>query len=172
MAIIERTRKDGEKIYCYEGLDKDELYSAAGELLESVKIYIGQVSDLEYNELSCNYNALLESIVRIDKRKDYFMIFHNDTEVNENRAIALQAYWILKFKPFSIRSAQLSRKYPYVNELIAAFLLLSCVKESSDRSKPVKFNVSTGFVGKLYYAMRYWDLSKEALMLVTEALNE
>ena len=172
MSIVEKERKGGGNAYCYKSPDENTLYEMAGDFLETVKLYTDAISDLGYKELRCDYTALMESIVRVDKRKDYFMIFHNDTNVNENRVSALQAYWIIKFKPFSIHTASIARKYPHINELIATFLIISSVKETSCREISMEFLISPKYIFKLHYALRYWDLSKESLILVTETLSE
>ena len=107
MAIVKIDKENGQVSYHYDDPGRDLLYDMASELLETVKEYVNLIKDLGYKELSCNFSLLLESIVRVDKRKDYFMIFHDDTDINENRISALQAYWIVKFKPFLIRSLEL-----------------------------------------------------------------
>lgn len=45
-----------------------------------------------------------EVFIRIDKRRDYFIIFHDETYINEIREASLLAYWLIKFKPFNIVS--------------------------------------------------------------------
>lgn len=132
------------------------------------------IHNLTQNDIIINKNALGKLIGRVDKRKQYFIIFHDETYINEIKEMALFAYWIIKFSPFTIKfdkndgSLQGFR----INEGFAAFIIFGTVKEVCKRSKKKRLNISKEYCEKLMYALKYWDLSKEALILVAETLNE
>lgn len=117
---------------------------------------------------------LTESFVRIDKRKDYFIIFHDDTDMNEIKETALLVYWLLKFKPFRIKDSNvlMHKKYRHINEAFSLFLIYSVLKQESVCHENVVFHISKEYNDKMMYAFRHWDISKEALMLVLESLCE
>lgn len=168
MAITENR----EGIYKYKELDRDSLYGKMSEFLEVVKIYIDTLPDIRMSDLSCNFVSLSEMIVRIDKRKDYFSIFHDNTSMNEVKEVSLMTYWVIKFRPFSFKDYSVNINCPYINELVAAFLLLSIIKSETLQKKRIVFPVSSEYVSKLLYALRFWDLSKESIMLIGETLCE
>lgn len=71
-----------------------------------------------------NSYALIDAIVRVDKRKAYFYCFHN-MDINENKEVALYAYWIIKFKPFVILDNRYNdeKSSSYINELFATYII-------------------------------------------------
>lgn len=174
MAIVEQIKKDGSKVHQYQQPDDEVLYEELALLLDSLEIYVKKQPDLLFQNIVVDTTALAELFVRIDKRKDYFIIFHDDTEINEIKEAALTAYWILKFKPFSIKSDNpvLLRKYSQINEAFAVFVLYSTIKEETKRIAGMDFSISKEYNQKIMYAFKYWDISKEALMLIAESLCE
>ena len=105
MALIEYETVDGRKIHKYEQPSDEILYDKVSLLLDSLELYVNKHDDLNFeNNIVVDAPAVAEIFVRVDKRKDYFIIFHDDTDMNEIKEAALMAYWILKFKPFSVKS--------------------------------------------------------------------
>ena len=45
---------------------------------------------------------LFEVIRRLDKRRVYYKVFHDLTDINEFKYIAIQCYWINTLKPFMV----------------------------------------------------------------------
>lgn len=170
MAIIAENN-DGRQSYKYKALDMDELYARASELLEVCRVYVENCPDLEWKDISCDFPSLFEIIIRVDKRKDYFNVFHEHTEINEAKEAALLAYWILKFRPFS-KSEKSTKRYDNINEIFSVFILFSAIKKETKRGNGKRFTMSREYIRKLSYAFRYWDISKEAMMLVSESLSE
>ena len=165
MSIAEKFDDQGKKIYKYQQPEWEILYERVAQLLDVFGEYIAVHDDLTINE---------ELLVRIDKRKDYFMIFHDNTDMNEIKEAALLAYWILKFKPFKLKVDDIDRrkKYGQINEAFAVYVLYSAVKEEANRIPGMSFSISSEYNRKIMYAFRFWDLSKESLILVTETLCE
>ena len=175
MSIIETTdKKTGEKIYKYQEPEWKILYEKLASLLDSFGSYVKAHNDLSLDDVKIDEPMLAELLVRIDKRKDYFIIFHDDTEMNEIKEAALMAYWLLKFKPFSIKESrsELHIKYGKINEAFAVFVLYSAIREETENVPNMKFSISKEYNKKIMYGFKYWDISKEALMLIAESLCE
>lgn len=175
MTIIKTTdEKTGKKVYKYRQPEWKILYDKLALLLDSFGEYVNAHKDLTLEDVNVDEPMLTEILVRIDKRKDYFIIFHDDTEMNEIKEAALVAYWLLKFKPFSIKESRsnLHIKYGQINEAFATFVLYSAIKEETKRVPNMKFGISKEFNKKIMYGFKFWDISKEALMLISESLSE
>ncbi|MBR2431092.1 hypothetical protein IKB17_06500 [bacterium] len=172
MAIIEKIKENGEKVYQYDGLSEDVLYDMISELAEILGKYVSKLKNIDLEDVRLDEALVGEAYTRVDKRRDYFVVFHDDTQMNELKETALLVYWILKFKPIRIVNDELQKKYPYINENFAVFLIYSTIKEETTRNPQMIFSVSKDYTSKLSYALKYWDLDKEALMLVMESLCE
>ena len=174
MAIVECVREDGSKCYKYTGPQSNKLYETLSIVLDALECYVNKTGDLNFADIEVDPILLTESFVRIDKRKDYFIIFHDDTDMNEIKETALLIYWLLKFRPFKVKEANIlmHKKYRHINEAFSLFLIYSVLKQESVCHKNVIFHISKEYNDKLMYAFRYWDISKEALMLVLESLCE
>lgn len=113
-------------------------------------------------------------ILRVDKRESYFLIYHKQTHINEIKQAALVAYWILKFKPFMVVSDDpvISHQFNRINEGFAAFYLFSALKQYAIEKGCTVKKMSNRLTEELMYAFTYWDLSKEALILIAETIGE
>ena len=172
MAIVEKVRETGEKYYIYDGLSEDVLFGMVEELAETLNKYVEKINGLTLDDMRLDDALIGEAYSRVDKRKDYFIIYHDDTQMNELKETALLVYWLLKFKPISIVNEELHKKYPYINETFAVFLIYSTIKEETKRQPDKEFRVSKEYTQKLSYALKFWDLDKEALILIIESLCE
>jgi hypothetical protein len=136
------------------------------------KIYAWFESYLSLHSLSIasiqtNFNLLGDTIVRVIKRKDYYEVFHEGVQLNEAKEAALLAYWIIKYRPFSvvIEKSETVQANLRINEGFAAFIIFSSAINGGNLLSPA-------YVNTLMYAFQYWDLSKEAIMLIAETLYE
>ena len=176
MAIKKARQQSGKESYVYRGLSKDELYEQMTKLLDALSIYLDSGnSKISLSDIKANAKLLSELMIRVDKRKDYFRIFHSGTEINEQKEAALLAYWIVKFRPFSLKESVeplLAEEYANINEVFAIFIILSVAKKISMGSNNETFSVSSDFLRRLTYAFKYWDMSKESVMLLVEAFCE
>lgn len=169
MPICEEIRTDGSKAYRYATPDDSVLYNRLCALAESLEAYISSIHDLRFpDDVVLDPKAIGEIIVRVDKRRDYFLVFHDQTEMNEIKEAALYAYWILKFRPISVSNP----KYNNINDTFALFMIFSMVKRKRRLVGKKDFPLSKDYVNKLSYAFAYWDLSKEALIVLAETLCE
>ena len=88
--------------------------------------------EIEKYNIQINYVLLLNIFVRIDERKDYFMYFHSEDDsmhMSLGKEIALEAYWISKYKPLRIteidNEVEFTKKYKVtINDVIAAMLIV------------------------------------------------
>ena len=77
----------------------------------------------------------------------------------------------MKFKPVrvvNIENNETIEKYNHINEMFAAFLIFSTIREKTGKN----IKLSDEYVKELMYAFKYWDISKEALILIAETLSE
>ena len=112
MAIIEGTNSDGTKYYQYQQPDREILRKRFNELLERLEELVKCLPELNFDveDLAINGRILGDIIVRVDKRSDYFLIFHEQTHISEIKKAALYAYWILKLKPLSVVSPIIEKR--------------------------------------------------------------
>lgn len=169
--IKERQGKEGNAIYVYQDpLDEKKKEFFEG-LISTFKQY-AEDNDIDTSKVEFDFKLINEIFIRVDKREDYYIIFHEETYLSEVRRVALIAFWLLKFKPFLITSDEGKDYNLNINCGFAAYIVLSAVSEDIEREYEGKkrFCIDTEYISKLRYAFKYWDLSKEALMLLAETL--
>lgn len=169
--IVEAKGKNGEKIHKYEGPSNKKKKELFDKLISTFGDYLNS-NGIEVHKVEFDFKLINEINIRVDKRRDYYIIFHDETYINEVRETALIAFWILKFKPFLITSQE-GKDYNFnINCGFAAYLILSSVSEYIERESKGKKEISINeeYLKKLKYALKYWDLSKESLMLLAETL--
>ncbi len=172
--MIEEIQKDnGKKVYKYKAPSQEDKFKYLSDISDIFDDYLESLN-FESSKVSLNYKLINEVFIRIDKRKDYFLIYHDETYINEVREAALLAYWILKFKPFTINSAETSDYNININCGFAAYVIFcavdECVKRKTKGKKGVE--LSDEYIEKFKYALKYWDIGKEAMMLIAETLCE
>lgn len=170
MAIV---CKDGTEKIVYVAPPQDALEAKSESLLNEFMKY-ARIHELSEEEI-CIQKALIPRIIlRVDKREGYFMVFHEQTRINEIKQAALTAYWILKFRPFMINTLDLHRANHFrrINEGFAAFYLISAFKQYSIEKGNKIIDISDRLINEILYAFSYWDLSKESMILVAESIGE
>ena len=169
--IKETNGKCGKKIYVYEPPKLEEKEKKFKKLIELFYKF-AEGEGIDHSKVEFDFKLINELNIRVDKRKDYYIIFHKETYLSEVRESALLAFWILKFKPFLIESKDGRDNSLNINCAFAQYILLSAVSECIHRESngKEKFKVNDKYLDKLGYAFKYWDLSKEALMLIAETL--
>lgn len=172
MPIEELKNNNGEVYYGYVPLSSEDSYKEYKRWMD-VFWHYSDANELPREMIRTNTAALGELITRVDKRKEYFIVFCEGTKLSDIREAALVAYWILKLKPFFVcgDDPMDQRNTLRINEGFAAYIIFSALKAHSKREK-LKFSVSEAYKDKLLYAIRYWDFSKEALMMLAESLCE
>lgn len=115
------------------------------------------------------YN-LIECVERVSKRKFYFKVFHGVEHLAEFKEVALLCFWLCKLKPFVVTKPE-SPLCASTNELFCIHLIYSmldaCKKHSDNFHYPDSITIKN-----LIYALKYQDLSKEALIQYMECLAQ
>jgi len=139
-------------------------------LMNKIPQYLHNISTVlkigNLNDLLVDQEALYEIITRVEMRRVYFHIYH-PIEMGELNEGALICFWILKLMPFkheTISTPLLNAKIAYT--LFSNMLFYVAAKTNPKR----KVNVKSDLMNNTFYAFRYRDLSKEAIMALAESL--
>lgn len=171
--IVESYDEDGNRQYEYKVPSKEYKKKYFDDLIEMFEDYT-ESKDFDAESVEYDFELINEIYIRVDKRKDYYWIFHK-TKLNEIREAALTAFWILKFKPFLIIDQEKCRMEFNVNTGFAAYIILSAAGEYISRiyGEGKTFEIKDEeFLTRFRYSLKYWDLSKESLMMIAESLCE
>lgn len=165
--------KQKEGVITYISPEQKILLKKSNDLIKQFTKYAVQ-HELAPKDILIQHALIPRIILRVDKREGYFMIFHESTRINEIKQAALMAYWILKFKPFMIITDDpiKANKFRRINEGFAAFYMLSAFKQYATQQGNTVVAMSDRLVDELMYAFTYWDLSKEAGILIAETIGE
>ncbi|MHC6203035.1 hypothetical protein ACYULU_07560 [Breznakiellaceae bacterium SP9] len=161
------SKKDDFPIY--SGAEKAVIRHLMGKL-EQYLSNIVEVLRIESlikssDEISYTGEVLFELLNRVEMRKIYFHVFHKGMDMGELNEGCLLCFWILKFMPFEHETIPTQ----VLNVKIALCLFLNMLTYvASKRNKTV--NKSMEIIRQLSYTFKYRDLSKEALMMIAEAL--
>ncbi|MCL2155832.1 MAG: hypothetical protein FWH53_09235 [Leptospirales bacterium] len=120
---------------------------------------------IDHGELEACREIIYEIIERVEKRRVYFHIYYEDCVMGELNEGALICFWILKFHPFKYSKFGNNA----LNAKIALFLFINMLCFYAN-SKNIKLKPSGKICEDIYYAFRFRDLSKEAIMLLAESL--
>ena len=171
--IVEVSLDGGGVRYEYQAPSPNEKLTYFRNLV-SVFEQFAETINLNIEDVDFDFKLMNEVNIRVDKRKDYYIIFH-DTKLNEVREAALTAFWILKFKPFLVTKHEEDQKELNINCGFAAYLILSAVREFICRKyggdKTFSIN-DEEYLQRFRYSLKYWDLSKESMMMIAETLCE
>jgi len=159
----------------YQQMPIDELYSEAVLWENRVQIFLktaGYPDDLKY---IVDVRAVVEIIIRLDKRMAYYSFFHNGSRIHEMKRVGILVYWLLKFKPFTIVDDRITDGTFNVteatfelNELFAAYLVYSGLLALGKlKTTPKK---SDELHRTLLYAFKYRELSQDSMMTLTYSL--
>jgi hypothetical protein len=110
-------------------------------------------------------DVLLEVLERVEKRRIYFHVFHDKLQMGELNEGALICFWILKLHPFYHPRASAESLNACLAVCVLAVVVYYVACTQGKRANFTKANIES-----IYYAFRYRDLSKEAIMLLAESL--
>jgi hypothetical protein len=146
----------------FSPLDKETVQG----LLSKLNFYLEKfIVTAGITDLNVHHEILYDIFERIEKRRIYFHIFYNGCRMGELNEGALMCFWIVKRAPFT------SSKIPAstLNAEIAVsifFKILFYVAQARRK----KVNSTKQIVDDLFYAFRFRDLSKEAIMALAESM--
>ncbi len=146
------------------------------EEMEKIKISFYEFVKGEDENLSqhteyidINERNLIEAIVRTFKRKEYYKYFHNIDSISELKQASLLCFWIMKLKPFTVLLDD-SLLRASVNEKFALNIILSTIQYLV-WSKGLTFKMpDRSLIQDIIYSFKYRDLSKEAIMMLSDSL--
>ena len=153
-----------EEFPIFTSLDKETVQI----MLAKMSSYLHNISDIikiDYRKIDTSMNTMYEIIERVEKRRVYFHIYHNGCKMGELNEGALMCFWILKLNPFHLNGIANNIS----NARIALCLLMNMLHYHTQKEK-IKLNITENMVNDIYYAFRFRDLSKEAIMILAESL--
>jgi hypothetical protein len=114
--------------------------------------------------------ALIDIIIRVDKRKAYYQCFHS-MEIDECKEIALYAYWILKLRPFTITDEAYKNKYDAcnINEAFVIYLI-GFILEQTKRIERTE-NINNSYSRFLEYSFRFRNFSIDSFIVLIESIS-
>lgn len=131
-------------------------------------------ADLDDFEVEINYLMLCNIFIRVDERDDYYLYFHSKEEIMHmscDKEIALLAFWIVKYKPFRIKTITQEEQFYQefkctINELIAALLVVFYI---CDKIPSLKTYFDEKKINTFIYDLTNRDISKEAMIMYVES---
>lgn len=131
-------------------------------------------SGIDESKVQKNTESLKDIVVRIDQRRLYFHIYHNNMKPNEYKLFALLIYWTLKLRPFWIPikenfSRESAKVASQVNENFCVFLVVTLLKKFQPQAYRNLMN--SDYLQELAYSFRFRDLSKESIYLIFDSLQ-
>ena len=117
-----------------------------------------------------SFYALVDIIIRVDKRKAYYYCFHG-MEINECKEAALYAYWIIKLRPFTITDKRYKDNVEAstINEAFVIFLI-GFILESTGRIKRT-VDIKDSYRNFLEYSFRFSNFSIDSFLVLIESIS-
>jgi len=151
--------------------DLEKVNKIANELYREFQhfISINEPKVIEDEDVIVSKTSLAEIVLRVDKRKSYYVFFHNLEHISEFKEAALYAFWVIKLKPFKMLNTS-SQLADTINEYFAIHLILLTIKECCSQKKKIYIHPCKSFIENAVYSFTFQDISKEALILFVETL--
>jgi hypothetical protein len=159
----------------YKRPEEDDLLRILREIILEFNDYLYYGLGYKSEQFFISGLALIDIIIRVDKRLDYFRYFHG-MKINDRKKAALYAYWIIKLRPVTILDSNLKNDIDHakVNEKLALNHLLG-VLVSRGRVNPwengVKFDMKNKFFKQLLYSFRFRNFTIDSMIVLAEAIN-
>ena len=137
-------------------------------MLVKISNYLYNVSEIlriDHAKIDTSMDIMYEIIERIEKRRIYFHIYYDGCKMGELNEGALMCFWILKLNPFHFNGISNN----ILNAKIALCLFMNMLHYHTQKEN-IKLNVTENIVNDIYYAFRFRDISKEAIMIIAESL--
>lgn len=169
----------------YKQLPESEINTILKEFDEKIKDFIGITmpndGTMDYGD-GIEYTVcvldFIDIILRVDKRKHYFKIFH-DMECNEVKIAALFAYWIVKLRPIMITDQRYKDDDNYnnrINELFAIHYLISAANglgriKLDGEPGGLALRLNNPFIKRLWYSFRFRNITIDSIIVLADALT-
>jgi hypothetical protein len=90
----------------YHRLSDEEILALLHSFQEEIDLFVRYGMSYPQGVQYTAYGLdLIDAIIRVDKRRFYFSVFHG-MDINDCKKAALFAYWIIKFRPITITSPE------------------------------------------------------------------
>jgi hypothetical protein len=153
-----------EEFPIFTSLDKIPIQN----MLVKMANYLHNISDIikiDHKKIDTSMDTMYEIIERIEKRRIYFHIYYNGCKMGELNEGALMCFWIIKLTPFHFNGIPNN----ILNAKIALCLFLNVLHYHTQKEN-IKLDITEKMINDIYYAFRFRDLSKEAIMILAESL--
>lgn len=126
---------------------------------------------LENKDYYIHKRNLFEIVIRLDKRRTYYYVFHQIADICEYKEIGILAYWINTLKPFLVVNSSCP-VYNSPNEMFSLYLILSVLSKVFQKRFPDKVFLmpDANTIQDYVYNFKYCDLSREAMIFFVETL--
>jgi len=141
-----------------------EKYSQLVKIKQFLRRY-ADITGINYNDIICRKEILLDIIEKVEKRRVYFHVFHG-INMSERNEISLYCFWMLKMCPFFNRG----NPGHQINIGVAFFTFLEMVHKVCLKTQKRMNLISKKYAKDLIYAFQNRDISKEAIMLIAETI--
>jgi len=201
--MCDKSAPVGEERTEYKPMDNSEVEEQLGRFYDLLKFFFS-TKEFEYLDwmdgnwqVKLDHYALIDIIIRVDKRRKYYSYFHRLIEIDERKEAGLMAYWVIKFHPISLfhtgKSSEVSEKQLWlaslVNEAFAAFLICSAILKyfekttgsslldrcnwnatlGSDHSLSESYKQSP--LNRLIYSFRYSNISIDSMVTLVDVIT-
>jgi hypothetical protein len=163
----------------YQRLPDEDIVVLLRSLREEIEYFMyyvrGYPKNMDY--VVCGLD-LIDMIIRVDKRRYYFQVFHG-MDINDCKKAALFAYWIMKFRPIKIVDDRYRNKFgnnDHINEMFAIHYLVSVLSAEGrvqfwDGSKGVAITLEHPYIKKLWYSFRFRNFTIDSMVVLADTIN-
>jgi hypothetical protein len=140
-----------------------------GRTLRKIENFLGNLSTLlkmKTASIAISMRVMTQIIERVEKRRVYFYIFHERCKMGELNEVALICFWILKLHPFFCNGIESNE----LNAKIALCLLTNIAYYCQCKTSRRRTAIPQQLIEEIYYAFRFRDMSKEAIMLLAASI--
>ena len=163
----------------YERLSDDHLIEILRFLEEQFDTFLQYGLGYTKGQYLISGLDIIDAILRVDKRINYFRYFHEGMEINECKKAALFAYWIIKLRPIKIIDSELKNnveRSANVNERVAVHHLLCALVAVGqvklwDGHEGVKLDEKNKFLKELHYSFRFRNFTIDSMIVLADAIN-
>ena len=137
-----------------------------------------EIECIDKDTVIINERMIIEILIRIDQRRDYYLYFHSGKTkmiMAQDKLVALMCFWIVKYKPLSQTKNAMqdyfNKNLHTINESFALFLiknLIFCIFKKQEQRLYDFFNENNNYI--IRYNLSHRDISKESLILFVLSL--
>jgi len=155
----------------FQNIQSEKMEELIDIFIHDTKYFLKDVYKEEIiSEIIPEREVLRDILTRVEKRRYYFYVFYNRQELGDINESALIFFWVTKLMPFkhiNIKTSDLN-----VNIGFAFLIFTINYVIAYDKKHETKERLKFSAVSKrhLLYALKYRDMSKEAIMAIAESL--